>query len=38
MLMANAVEDREAIMARYLSGLHRDIANLVKLQHYVPLD
>jgi len=31
-------EDREAIMARYLSGLNRDIANVVKLQHYVEVE
>jgi septum formation topological specificity factor MinE len=31
-------EDREARMARYLSGLNRDIANVVKLQHYVEVE
>jgi len=31
-------EDREAIMARFLNGLNRDIANVVELQHYVELE
>ena len=32
------VEDGEAIMARFLNGLNRDIANVVELQHYVQLE
>jgi len=38
MIKANIVEDREATMARFLNGLNRDIANVVKLQHYVELE
>ena len=36
-IRANVEEDREAIMARFLNGLNRDIANVVELQHYVEL-
>jgi uncharacterized protein (DUF2249 family) len=35
MIRANVEEDQEATMARFLSGLNRDIANVVELQHYV---
>ncbi|KAL4352373.1 hypothetical protein GQ457_06G012440 [Hibiscus cannabinus] len=38
MMRANIVEDREAMMARFLNGLNTDIANVVELQHYVELD
>ncbi|KAJ9699061.1 hypothetical protein PVL29_007911 [Vitis rotundifolia] len=38
MIRANVEEDREAIMARFLNGLNRDIANVVELQHYVELE
>ena len=38
MIQANVVEDGEAIMARFLNGLNRDIANVVELQHYVELE
>ncbi|KAL4296878.1 hypothetical protein GQ457_12G012340 [Hibiscus cannabinus] len=38
MMRANIVEDREATMSRFLSGLNTDIANVVELQHYVELD
>ena len=31
MIRTNVVEDREAIMARFLNGLNRDIANVVEL-------
>jgi hypothetical protein len=37
MIRADVEEDREATMARFLNGLHRDIANVVELQHYVEL-
>ena len=37
MIRANAEEDREATMARFLNGLNWDIANVVELQHYVEL-
>ncbi|KAG2679813.1 hypothetical protein I3760_11G068500 [Carya illinoinensis] len=38
MIRANVEEDREATMARFLSGLNRDIANVVELQHYVEIE
>ena len=38
MIRANVNEDREATMARFLSGLNREIANIVELQHYVELE
>lgn len=38
MIRANIEEDREAIMARFLNGLNREIANVVELQHYVELE
>ena len=38
LIRANVEEDREATMARFLNGLNRDIANVVKLQHYVELE
>ncbi|KAL5861202.1 hypothetical protein ACOSQ4_002498 [Xanthoceras sorbifolium] len=37
MIRADVQEDREATMARFLNGLHRDIVNVVELQHYVEL-
>lgn len=38
MIRANVEEDREATMARFLSGLNRDIANVVELQYCVELE
>ncbi|XP_030963718.1 uncharacterized protein LOC115984862 [Quercus lobata] len=38
MIWANVKEDREATMARFLNGLNQDIANVVKLQHYMELE
>jgi len=38
MIRANVEEDREATVARFLSGLNRDIANVVELQHYVEVE
>uniref|UniRef100_A0A2N9GB05 Reverse transcriptase RNase H-like domain-containing protein n=1 Tax=Fagus sylvatica TaxID=28930 RepID=A0A2N9GB05_FAGSY len=38
MILANVEEDREATMARFLSGLNRDIANVIELQHYVEIE
>jgi deoxyinosine 3'endonuclease (endonuclease V) len=32
------IEDREAIVARFLNRLSRDIANVVELQHYMELE
>jgi hypothetical protein len=37
MVRANIVEDKEDIMATFLNGMNRDIANIIKLQHYVEL-
>ncbi|XP_031392264.1 uncharacterized protein LOC116204315 [Punica granatum] len=37
MISANVEEDREATMARFISGLNREIANIVELHHYVEL-
>jgi hypothetical protein len=38
MIWANVIEDREAIMARFLNGLNKDIADVVELQHCVELE
>lgn len=38
MARANVEEDKEAIMAQFLSGLNQDIAHVVKLYHYVELE
>jgi len=38
MIRANVVEDREATMTKFLSGLNREIANVVELQHYVEVE
>ena len=38
MIRANVIENREAIMARFLNGLNRDIVNVVELQHCVELE
>jgi hypothetical protein len=38
MIWAIMIEDREATMARFLNGVNRDIANVVKLQHCVELE
>uniref|UniRef100_A0A2N9IM79 RNA-directed DNA polymerase n=1 Tax=Fagus sylvatica TaxID=28930 RepID=A0A2N9IM79_FAGSY len=38
MIRANVEEDQEATMARFLSGLNRDIANVIELQHYVEIE
>jgi hypothetical protein len=38
MIRTNVEEDREATMARFLSGLNRDIANVIELQHYVEIE
>ncbi|KAI3446953.1 hypothetical protein Pfo_003618 [Paulownia fortunei] len=37
MIRANVEEDREAIMARFLHSLNREIADVVEMQHYVEL-
>uniref|UniRef100_A0A2N9H2J3 Retrotransposon gag domain-containing protein n=1 Tax=Fagus sylvatica TaxID=28930 RepID=A0A2N9H2J3_FAGSY len=38
MIRANIEEDREATMAKFFSGLNRDIANIIELQHYVEVE
>jgi hypothetical protein len=38
MIRANVEEDQEATMARFLSGLNRDIANVIELQQYVEIE
>uniref|UniRef100_A0A2N9GCG2 Retrotransposon gag domain-containing protein n=1 Tax=Fagus sylvatica TaxID=28930 RepID=A0A2N9GCG2_FAGSY len=38
MIRTNVEEDREATMARFLSDLNRDIANIIELQHYVEVE
>jgi hypothetical protein len=38
MIRANVEEDREATMARFLSGLNRDIANIIELKHYLEVE
>ena len=38
MARVNIEEDREATMAWFLTGLNREIPNVVELQHYVELE
>jgi len=38
MIRGNVEEDQETTMAKFLSGLNRDIANVVELQHYVKVE
>ncbi|KAJ4717045.1 Mutant gag-pol polyprotein [Melia azedarach] len=38
MIRANIKEDREATMARFISGLNKEIADVVDLQHYVEME
>ena len=38
MIRANVEEDREATMARFLSGLNQQIQDRVEMQHYVELE
>ncbi|KAJ4715125.1 Transposon Ty3-I Gag-Pol polyprotein [Melia azedarach] len=38
MIRANIEEDREATMAIFISGLNKDIADVVDLQHYVEME
>ena len=37
-IRANVEDDREAIMARFLNGLNRKIADEVELQHYMEIE
>ena len=38
LIRVNVEKDREATMARFLSGLNRDIANVIELQHYMEIE
>jgi hypothetical protein len=38
MIRANFFKDREAIMARFLNGLNRDIVNVVELHYYLEIE
>jgi len=38
MIWANIIKDKEAMMARFLNGLTKEIANVVELQHDVELE
>jgi len=38
MVWGNVIEDREAMMARFLNRLNKEIANVVELQHYMELE
>ncbi|RDY10826.1 hypothetical protein CR513_04601, partial [Mucuna pruriens] len=38
MTRANVKEDREVTMARFIGGLEKEIANVVKLQHYMEIE
>ncbi|KAJ4713022.1 Retrovirus-related Pol polyprotein from transposon 17.6 [Melia azedarach] len=38
MMRANVEEDREAIMAIFISGLNKEIADVVDLQHYIKVE
>ena len=38
MIKANTEGDREATMAIFLTGLNRDIRDVMELQHYVKLE
>lgn len=38
MMRANVEKDQEATMTRFLNGLNKEIANIIKLYYYVELD
>ncbi|KAJ4708851.1 Mutant gag-pol polyprotein [Melia azedarach] len=38
MIRANIEEDREVTMARFISGLNKEVADVVDLQHYVEME
>jgi len=38
MIRDNIKEDREATMQRFISGLNREIENVVDIQHYVEME
>ena len=37
-IRANIMKDKETTMTRFLNGLNREIANVVKIQYYVELE
>ena len=37
MVTANISKDREAIIARFLNSLNKDIINVIELQHYLEI-
>jgi hypothetical protein len=38
MIMVNVVEDKKAIMVRFLNRLNREITNVVELHHYIKVE
>ncbi|XP_019096023.1 PREDICTED: uncharacterized protein LOC104779116 [Camelina sativa] len=38
LIRADVVEDREATMARFMSGLNRDVQDRLEMEHYVELE
>lgn len=38
MVWVNIIKDREASTLRFLSGLNKEIANIIELHHYMELD
>ena len=38
MIQTKVIEDKEAIIARFLNGLDENIMNDVELQHYMKLE
>ena len=37
-IRANIMKNKETTMTRFLNGLNREIANVVKIQYYVELE
>jgi hypothetical protein len=38
MIRANAVENKETILARFLNGLNSEITSMVELQYYINIE
>lgn len=38
MIRANAVENKETIMTRFLNGLNSEITSMVELQYYIKIE
>jgi hypothetical protein len=38
MIRANAVENKEIIMTRFLNGLNSEITSMVELQYYIKIE